>query len=63
VPASDDHRHCKVCGRICGSEDETCSEECRDKRDRRLRSRRNFTYLLYGMAALLLLLLITHSLV
>jgi predicted nucleic acid-binding Zn ribbon protein len=60
VPSSDEHRHCKVCGRVCAPEDETCSATCRDERDRRLRARRNFTYLLYGTAALLLLLLLTH---
>ena len=63
MPRDDDHRHCKVCGRICGPDDETCSAACQTERDRRLRSRRNFIYLLYGTAALLLILLVSHAIV
>ena len=55
---SDDHRHCKVCGRVCTPDEETCSVACADERARRARSRRNFMYLLYGTAALLLILLL-----
>lgn len=58
----DDHRHCKVCGRVCAAGDDTCSEKCQDERDRRARARRNFMYLLYGTAALLLVLLLANHL-
>ncbi|MGB6500548.1 MAG: DUF2116 family Zn-ribbon domain-containing protein [Thermoplasmata archaeon] len=59
----DDHRHCKICGRVCTPDEETCSAKCRDERDRRARSRRMYMYLLYGTAALLLVLLLSHSLI
>lgn len=60
---TDDHRHCKVCGKVCTPGEETCSVACQEERDRRSRSRRNFIYLLYGTAALLLILLLSHALI
>ena len=55
-----DHRHCKVCGRVCDVGDETCSRACQEKRARQLQSRRNYTYLLYGTIALLLIVFASH---
>jgi predicted nucleic acid-binding Zn ribbon protein len=52
----DDHHHCKVCGRVCATDQETCSKACRAKRDAALRSRKNLTYFLYAMIAFLVLL-------
>jgi predicted nucleic acid-binding Zn ribbon protein len=57
----EDHRHCKVCGRTCTPDEETCSTACREERERRARSRRMYMYLLYGTAALLLVLLLSHA--
>ena len=50
-----DHRHCKVCGRVCAVGDDTCSRACREKRAAQLASRRNYTYLLYVAIAILLI--------
>jgi pantetheine-phosphate adenylyltransferase len=61
--AAADHRHCKVCGRPCASDEWTCSSECSERRERIERSRRNYTYLLYGSIALLAILLFSHYLV
>jgi predicted nucleic acid-binding Zn ribbon protein len=47
-----DHRHCKVCGRVCDPGDETCSKACRRKREDMIRTRRTYTYLMYGAIAL-----------
>ncbi|HTP53789.1 MAG TPA: DUF2116 family Zn-ribbon domain-containing protein [Thermoplasmata archaeon] len=58
---SDEHRHCKICGRTCSVDDETCSTKCQDALDRRARSRRNYMYLLYGTAALLFVLLLSSQ--
>jgi predicted nucleic acid-binding Zn ribbon protein len=52
VPSDDEHRHCKVCGRVCGVDDQTCSRACEAKRERAIRSRRNLEYLLYASIAL-----------
>jgi predicted nucleic acid-binding Zn ribbon protein len=46
------HRHCKVCGRACDLDDETCSKACRTKREDMVRSRRIYTYMMYGAIAL-----------
>ncbi len=53
----DDHRHCKVCGKVCAPGEETCSKACRERRERSLQSRRNYTYLLYGMIVFLAIVL------
>jgi predicted nucleic acid-binding Zn ribbon protein len=50
-----DHRHCKVCGRVCAVGEDTCSRACREKRAAQLASRRNYTYLLYVAIAILLI--------
>ncbi|HYA70047.1 MAG TPA: DUF2116 family Zn-ribbon domain-containing protein [Thermoplasmata archaeon] len=55
MPETDDHRHCKVCGRVCGVGDDTCSRACREKRAAQIASRRNYTYLLYVAIAILLI--------
>ncbi len=63
VPAEGDHRHCKVCGRVCGVDEETCSRACAQKRARQLASRRTYVYLLYGTAALLLIVFLSRLLI
>ena len=57
MSASVDHRHCKVCGKVCAPGEETCSKACRTKREQQAQSRRNYTYLLYAFIFLLLILL------
>lgn len=59
---SDDHRHCKICGRVCDPAEETCSKACAQKRLERLQTRRMYTYLMYGAIALLAIVLLTHYL-
>ena len=55
MPAEGDHRHCKVCGKVCGVGEETCSKACRQTRAAQLASRRTYTYLLYAAIAILVL--------
>ncbi|HXQ78682.1 MAG: DUF2116 family Zn-ribbon domain-containing protein [Thermoplasmata archaeon] len=55
MTTEEDHRHCKVCGRVCGVGEETCSRACREKRAAQMASRRNYQYLLYGAIAILLI--------
>jgi len=54
VPAEGDHRHCKVCGKVCGVSEDTCSRACREKRAAQIATRRNYSYLLYAAIAILL---------
>ncbi len=54
----EDHRHCKVCGKVCPPGEETCSKACRARREAALQSRRNLTYLIYGIMAFLVIVLV-----
>jgi predicted nucleic acid-binding Zn ribbon protein len=54
----DDHRHCKVCGKVCSLNSETCSSACQAKRTRTIESRRQTTYLFYGLMVFVVLLLL-----
>jgi predicted nucleic acid-binding Zn ribbon protein len=51
------HKHCKACGKSIPPEDTTCSAECARKRAEVLRNRQLLTYLLYGVAFFLIILL------
>ncbi len=53
MPLEGDHRHCRVCGKVCAPGAETCSKACAQTREDRARSRRNYQLLLYGAIALL----------
>jgi len=55
LSAEEDHRHCKVCGRVCGVGEDTCSRACREKRAAQVSSRRTYTYLLYAAIAILVI--------
>lgn len=50
--SAEDHRHCKVCGKVCEPDENTCSTECRERRQQTLRTRRLYTYVLYGLTLL-----------
>jgi predicted nucleic acid-binding Zn ribbon protein len=60
MPIEGDHRHCKVCGKVCAPGNETCSRACADARDDRARSRRTYTLLLYGAIALLVVVFLSR---
>jgi predicted nucleic acid-binding Zn ribbon protein len=63
VSAAVDHQHCKVCGRVTAPDSETCSRACREVRERRLQTRRNYTLLLYASIALILIVFVSRLLV
>jgi predicted nucleic acid-binding Zn ribbon protein len=60
LPLEADHRHCKICGKVCSPSAETCSATCAEEREHRARTRRTYTLLLYGSIALLLLVFLTR---
>jgi len=62
VTAYEDHRHCKVCGRVCAPGEEACSKPCREKRAQMAQTRRMYTYLMYGAIALLAIVLLARFL-
>lgn len=51
---AEDHRHCKVCGRVCDRTEQTCSAACATQRAQTLRTRRLYTYVLYGLTLIVL---------
>jgi predicted nucleic acid-binding Zn ribbon protein len=57
---AEDHRHCKVCGKVVAAGKDTCSAECREKRAAVGRTKNMYTYILYGLMALLLILLLVR---
>jgi predicted nucleic acid-binding Zn ribbon protein len=60
VSPPDDHRHCKVCGKLCPPDETTCGPEHAARLDAAVRARRNYVYLLMASGALLLILLVSH---
>jgi predicted nucleic acid-binding Zn ribbon protein len=60
VDSVDDHRHCKVCGKPCSLDAEVCSKACRRTFDQRRQTRQQYTYLMYGLMAFLVLLLVLN---
>ncbi|MCI4331750.1 MAG: DUF2116 family Zn-ribbon domain-containing protein [Thermoplasmata archaeon] len=57
MPEDSNHRHCKVCGKVCSTNAEVCSPTCRTKREQLLSAKRTYTYLLYGSVGFLILVL------
>lgn len=62
MPLEQDHRHCKVCGKVTSLDSDTCSAKCATVREQRLRARRNYTYILYATIALITVLLLSNYL-
>jgi predicted nucleic acid-binding Zn ribbon protein len=56
--AEDDHRHCKVCGRVIVKGDKVCSPACRETMEANARTRQNTMYMLYGGMAFIALLVV-----
>ena len=46
---------------MCDIGEETCSRACREQREARLASRRNYTYLLYLAIAILLIVFVVSA--
>jgi predicted nucleic acid-binding Zn ribbon protein len=59
--SADDHRHCKVCGKVVDPGEETCSKACRAKREQLAQTRRTYTYLIYGAILLLVIVLLASE--
>ncbi|HUI38868.1 MAG TPA: DUF2116 family Zn-ribbon domain-containing protein [Thermoplasmata archaeon] len=58
MPDPADHRHCRVCGKVCDPDSETCSRRCREDLARRQQSKRGYTYLMYALIAIVAAVLI-----
>ncbi|MCI4358158.1 MAG: DUF2116 family Zn-ribbon domain-containing protein [Thermoplasmata archaeon] len=49
-----EHGHCRVCRKVCDPGSDTCSKACRLERERRVETRRNYLYMLYAFAAVVI---------
>lgn len=58
--AYESHRHCRVCGKVCALDSDTCSKACRAKREQLLQSRRALMYLLAASGALLTIVFVSR---
>lgn len=57
----DDHRHCKVCGKVCARGVETCSDACAERRRANAQTRRTYTAILYGAIFVMLVLFVLRG--
>jgi predicted nucleic acid-binding Zn ribbon protein len=62
VDGVDPHRHCKVCGKPCNLDTEVCSKGCRRTFDQRRQTRQQYTYLMYGLMAFVVLIFVLNYL-
>ncbi len=51
---AEDHRHCKVCGKVTAPGNDTCSRACRETREAQARSRQNSVRLMYLLIAVVI---------
>ncbi len=56
--SDDDHRHCKVCGKVINKGEKVCSPACRETLEANQRTRQNTMYLMYGGLVFILFLLV-----
>lgn len=61
VTLEGDHRHCKVCGRVCAVGQETDSEECAATLARRQQSRQNYVWLMYVLILIVVVAFVLES--
>ncbi|HYK92548.1 MAG TPA: DUF2116 family Zn-ribbon domain-containing protein [Thermoplasmata archaeon] len=52
---AEDHRHCRVCGKVTAPGNETCSRACREKREEQVRTRQNSIRLMYVLIAVVVI--------
>ncbi len=52
------HKHCHICGTSIPTEENLCSEKCKDEYDKLLKKRRNRVYLIYALMAVFLALVL-----
>jgi predicted nucleic acid-binding Zn ribbon protein len=55
VAIGEDHRHCKICGKVCAPAQETCSKAHRLQLEERQRSRQNSVRLMYLLIAVVVI--------
>ena len=49
------HKHCLICNKAIPAKDTLCSEECEEKYEQLDRKRRNYMYIMYGLFAVVII--------
>jgi len=55
------HLHCRICGKAIPSEEEFCSDVCKDRMDAMVRKRKTYNYVFLALMAFLILMLVLSS--
>ena len=48
------HKHCMICHKAIPAKEDLCSEECKEKYEQLDRKRRNYMYIMYGLFAMII---------
>ena len=55
------HKHCNICGKAVPAEETFCSDECKEKWDAMVKKRKMMMYIMYGMIAVFIVLILYTS--
>jgi len=55
------HKHCIVCRKVCSAEKDTCSDGCEAEWNENLRKRRRMQYVLWGVIAVFIAILLVTT--
>lgn len=56
------HKHCVVCFKAIALDKDYCSEECREQHETRLKKQKRMMYVMYGIMAIVFVVVILTSL-
>ncbi|MEM0493509.1 MAG: DUF2116 family Zn-ribbon domain-containing protein [Candidatus Thermoplasmatota archaeon] len=55
------HTHCQICGKAIPMNETLCSEDCKQRYQKMLRTRKWYLYIMYGLIAIVVLIFILGS--
>ncbi len=55
------HKHCNICGKAVPAEETFCSDECKEKWGAMVKKRKMMMYIMYGMIAVFIVLILYTS--
>jgi predicted nucleic acid-binding Zn ribbon protein len=55
------HKHCSICSKAIPVDEPFCSDECKEKWDAMMKKRKMMMYIMYGMIAVFIVLILFTS--
>ena len=55
------HLHCRICGKAIPSDEDFCSDLCKEKMEAMVKKRKTFNYIFMGLMAFLIFMLVMSS--